>query len=145
MSSSERHSITRKPVNQAALVALPGGWLTEDRMAFRDAGELAVYRGLKRAQASRPVWDTLTIVPNPLARVAGRTLEPDFFVAYRGRCGMIAVDGDSHHGRWQSDKSKDDLYENSGIRYVNRIAVEDTNDAHLVDKFVERFLFQLLK
>lgn len=133
-----------KPVNQASLVALPQRYPTKDRMRFRDAGEVAVYDGLLRAQQRLSTGDTITIVPNPSVRVRGHTWEPDFLVTFGGRCGIIEVDGGSHANRWAADKTKDAIYEDCGIAYISRIPAEDTSDPASVDSFIDRFLKRLL-
>lgn len=142
--SELKGAVYGKPVNQATLIALPQRYPTKDRMRFRDAGELAVYDGLLRTQARSSSGDTITIVPNPSVRVKGHTWEPDFLVAFGGKCGLIEVDGASHSNRWAADKSKDSIYEDCGIAYIARIPVEDTNDPGAVDLFVDRFLKRLL-
>jgi hypothetical protein len=85
-----------KPKNQASLVALPDRFPVRDYMRFRDKAELVLYEALKEKQHSLPVTDTITIAPNASVRVLGHTWEPDFLVVYRGRTGVIEVDGGSH-------------------------------------------------
>jgi hypothetical protein len=132
------------PSNQAVIGPPPRTWPTEDRLRFRDAGELAVYRALKRAQAALPPHESLTILPNPGARTrAESTWEPDFVVAYKNRVGIIQVDGSTHQGRAAADKTKDRFFEDCGIAYVDRWVVEDTTDDAVLDDLVERFLGRL--
>lgn len=141
--SELRSAITGKPLNQATLVALPIHYPVQDKMRFRDDAEVRVYEGLKRAQAKLPITSTITIAPNPSVRISGRTFEPDFLITYRGRCGVIEVDGGSHMNRYAADKTKDSLYEDAGAAYISRINVEDTKQVSEVDAFVERFLARL--
>jgi hypothetical protein len=138
-----KNRFTAKPSNQARKV-MPGmiPFLYEDGMAFRSDPELGVYRALRRAQASLPPHETIGILPNPSMRVAGHTWEPDFLVSYRNRIGVIEVDGPHHGQRYASDKTKDLLYEDTGVAYVLRIPVEDT-DNQVVAGVIERFLQRL--
>jgi hypothetical protein len=136
-------AVLRTPSNQATLIKLPEVHPRLDNMSFRDPAELAVYQGLRRAQEQRPVEDTITIIPNPSVRLPGRTREPDFLVAYQGRIRMIEVDGASHRRKWASDKSRDQVFEDAGIKLVRRIDVEDTQDDRQIDVFVETFLRKL--
>jgi hypothetical protein len=115
-----------KPSNQARLVPAYVPFLYEDRMAFRSDPELSVYRAVRRAQASLPPHETIGILPNPCMRIAGNTWEPDNLVTYKNRVGVIEVDGPHHRQRWAADNTKDNLYEDAGVAYVQRITVEDT-------------------
>jgi len=64
-------------------------------------------------------------------------------VAFRGRIGIIEVDSLYHSGRAAADKTKDHIYENGGVAYVDRWVVEDTNGDEDLDRFVDRFLGRL--
>jgi hypothetical protein len=116
-------SLNQGPSNQGTIAPPPRGqqWITEDRMRFRDQAERAVYRALKRAQQALPNHESLTVLPNcaALARI-GSTWEPDFVVAYKGRVGIIEVDGASHQGRAAADKTRGHFFEDSGMAYVDR-------------------------
>lgn len=133
----------RTPRNQASLTKLPDLHPRADQMGFRDAAELRVYEGLKRAQKRLPEGETIAISVNPSVHIPPRTREPDFLVAYRGRVGMIEVDGASHRQKWSNDKSRDQLFEDAGIFCVRHIEAEFTDDARKVDEFIERFLRKL--
>lgn len=141
--SELRSAMTGKPLNQATLVGLPSRFPVQDKMRFRDAAEVKVYEGLKRAQTNFPRTKAITISPNPSVRVPGHTFEPDFLVTYGGKCGVIEVDGYSHQKRYAADKTKDSLYEDAGVAYIARINVEDTEDTASVDVFIGRFLDRL--
>jgi hypothetical protein len=144
-----RESLTatlgEKPTNQARLGRPPRRWLHADRMAFRDEAEVAMYQALKRAQEAMPSEDSMTIVPNPAIRLPGRTVEPDFLVVYRGRCGAIEVDGATHSGKHASDRSRDRLLEDAGIARIDRIDVADAERPDEADRFVRRFLRRLIE
>jgi hypothetical protein len=138
-------NLSEKPINQARL-GRPGiRWLHADRMAFRDEAEIAMYRALKRAQGAMPSEDAMSIVPNPALRLPGRTVEPDFLVIYRGRCGVIEVDGATHSGKHAADRSRDRLLEDAGIARIDRIDVQDAQRPDEADRFVRRFLRRLIE
>lgn len=84
-----------------------------------------------------------SITPNPALYVAGRTWEPDFLVTFRGRVGIIEVDGASHAGRAASDKSRDRIFEDAGVAYVERLYAEDITDEDTAYEYVARFLRKL--
>lgn len=117
--------------------------LRVDSMTFRSQAEVSVYRALVAAQAAMPKFRSMTVTPNAPVRVPGRTIEVDFLVLYRGRCGVIEVDGHHHGGRRAHDRSRDRLLENAGLAYVDRIGVEETDDTVELALFVERFLDRL--
>lgn len=133
------------PSNQGTAAPPPKKWITEDRMRFRDVGERNVYRAFKRAQQRLPSTESITILPNASARpFVGHTWEPDFVIAYKGRVGIVEIDGPSHQGRAAADKSRNHFFENSGVAYVDRWAVEDSTDDATLDEHVERFLKRLV-
>lgn len=135
-------ALTGRPANQATLMAVPDHFPSEDRMRFRTKGELCLYRSLKRAQDNLPAGETITISPGPSVRIPAHTWEPDFIVFYKGKAGIIEVDGSVHHKKWSSDRSRDRLFEDAGISYVDHIDTTDTEGPQ-VDQFVERFLRRL--
>lgn len=134
-----------KPSNQAALVKLPDRFPVVDSMRFRDGAETAVYSALKAKQEALPATDSLTIIPNASVRIPGHTWEPDFVVLYRGRAGVIEVDGGSHRKKYAADKSRDKLLEDAGITRVERIDVGDAENPHECQSFVDSFLRRLLR
>jgi very-short-patch-repair endonuclease len=138
------NELRASPNNQATRVPA-SNFEIADAMQFRDRSEVAVYQGLKRAQERRAKAgeETLMIVPNASARVRERTWEPDFIVTYRGRSGIIEVDGATHRGKWAIDRSRDRVFEDSGAALVDHIDASFTNDPKEIDAFVERFLKRL--
>jgi hypothetical protein len=104
-----------------------------------------VYRVLAAIQAQLPRWQTLSIDSNPRLRVPGLTFKPDLSVMYRGRAGVIAIDGGSHDGRYCADRSRDRLLEDAGIAFVDRLSAEDANVASESETFVNRFLGRLCR
>lgn len=132
-----------KPKNQATLVRLPDRYPVRDSMRFRDGAEVALYDALKLKQETLPPTETILIVPNASVRILGHTWEPDFLVTYKGRTGIIEVDGGTHRKKWADDKSRDQLLEDAGILRVERIDVEDAKNVVQVRTFVDRFLGRL--
>jgi len=132
------------PVNHAAIVPLPARHPREDRLSFRDPGELAVYRALKRAQERRAKdgGQSFSVFPNAAVRLPGRTIEVDFLIVY-GRTGVIEVDGASHRRKWANDRSRDSLLEDAGIARIDRLDVADAQRSEELDSFVERHLSRL--
>jgi hypothetical protein len=126
-------------------VALPDRFPVRDSMRFRDKAEVVLYEALKEKQHSLPVTDTISIIPNASVRVLGHTWEPDFIVVYRGRTGVIEVDGGSHRKKYASDKSRDQILEDCGISWVERIDVADAENPAECKTFVDRFLKRLVR
>ncbi|MGY5884668.1 DUF559 domain-containing protein [Modestobacter lacusdianchii] len=131
--------------NQATLAPLPERAPREDQLAFRDQAELVLYRALKAKQASLPKTETLTIIPNSGVRVPTRTWEPDFVVVYKGRAGIIEVDGSSHTKKYASDRSRDYKLEEAGFHTIRRIDVADAENPDEAEAFIESFLARLGK
>ena len=129
--------------NQASIAPLPTKHPREDGLNFRDPAELRMYRALKARQERMAKSDTLTIIPNPGARIHHRTVEPDFLVVYRGRCAGIEVDGASHTCKWASDRSREYNLEDSGLAFVRRIDAGDIRKPREVDAFIESVLRKL--
>ena len=122
----------------------PGARVPHDRFKFGSAEELKVYLALKRKQGHLPPESTIGILPGCAMRAAQRTFWPDFLVAYRGRAGVIEVDGPHHHGRAAADQSRDRQLEDAGVVLVERIVVEDVTNDDALDLSIERFLSRLL-
>lgn len=116
-----------------------------DRMSFRSAEELKVYQALRRAQDRRPQAENLTILALPSARITGNTLEPDFVICFKGRVGIIEVDGPHHSGKRSSDTSRDRLFRYCGVAEVDHFDVADIGKQEPLDRLVEGFLWRLGK
>lgn len=132
-----------KVTNQAVLAPLPPQHPQEDRLHFRDKAELFLYREFKAIQLKLPKHDTIGIAPNCAIRVNGYTWEPDFIITYRGRAGVVEVDGRSHQHRWAADESRDSMLENAGMMIVRRIQVEHAELESEAKEFVRAFMGQL--
>lgn len=118
---------------------------TEDKLTFTNQGELAVYRALKEIQASLPQHKTIGIYPLPGARVLNKTFEPDMLITYKGRAGIIEIDGPKHRGRASDDRSRDRLFTNAGVLFVERLGVEDISNAEELNTFLRIFIERLAK
>lgn len=120
--------------------------LMEDRCQFRSLGELKVYRGFERARARLPADDSIAIAPNPALVVPNiNTSEPDLVIMYRGRVGIVQVDGPHHNDRVSNELSRRRVYLHSGIAEVDHLSIEDTENDEDVDVFVTRFLKRLAR
>jgi hypothetical protein len=120
--------------------------LVEDRCQFRSREELRVYRAFKRARARLPADDTIAIAPNPALVVPNMNpTEPDLLIMYRGRAGIVQVDGPHHRGRYANEATRRRIYVHSGIAEVDHLPVEDTVNDDELDEFVARFLKRLAR
>ncbi|MCR8573095.1 hypothetical protein [Streptomyces sp. Isolate_219] len=135
-----------KPTNQARRVRLEPEHPIEDQLHFTNEWEHKLYRVLKERQASLPYNETIGIIPLPGMRVLGYTREPDFLITYKGRAGVIEVDGPHHEGprRASNDHSRTNLLMNAGVEWVDRIDVRDVTKAE-AEKFVDNFIARLAR
>ena len=108
----------------------------------RSQAERAVLAGLTRLAATAP---GLSWAANAYMHVHGQRRELDVLVTYRGKVFGIEVDGPHHarQGRYVADRSRDLLFEDCGLLFVRRIAVEDTNAPDGVDAFLAACLDRL--
>jgi len=111
-------------------------------MSFCDIAELTPYNAVKTKQVALPREVTFTIAPNAAVRVPGRTWEPDFLIAYRGRVGIVEVDGTTHK-KYADDKSRGVTLEDSGFILIMRLDVADVANPRQAEAFVDRFLLRL--
>ena len=132
-----------KPSNQGRKVQLEPNHPVEDQMRFTNEWELDVYRVLRERQASLPDTETIGIMPLGGMRVRGWTFEPDLLITYRGYAGVIEIDGPQHKGHAGRDRSRDRLFLHAGVKYVDRLNVEEVKSLAEVEKFVDGFLAQL--
>lgn len=104
--------------------------------------------GGKPSPCSKETHRTLesNIFPLPGGRVdSNSTIEPDFLVTYRGRAGVIEVDGPHHASphRRASDLSREKRLRSAGIAHVDRIDVRETTTKAEVEALVDTFLLRL--
>lgn len=140
----QRELSGERPSNQARrLQPSPRRWL-EDNLAFTNEGEQLVYRLLKHRQEKvLPREETIAIFPLPNGRIAGRTWEPDFLVAYKGRVGILEIDGPHHNARRALDVTREHLMHDSGIAYIDRVPVEALENRAEIERVIDRFLRRL--
>ncbi|MFJ9480018.1 hypothetical protein ACIRRI_34275, partial [Streptomyces mirabilis] len=132
-----------RPSNQAKRIRLEPRHPMEDGLHFTNEWEHRIFRVLKERQAALPDNDTIGIVPLGAMRVYKHTFEPDFLVTYRGRVGVIEIDGPHHNGRRSDDHSRERLLRNAGVKQIDRIDVRDVDKKEDVEKFVVDFLRHL--
>lgn len=117
---------------------------TEDNLFFTNGGELQVYRALKRRQENTlPAGETIGIYPLSRGRVRGATREPDLIVTYRGRAGIIEVDGPHHNVRRANDMTRDELFRDAGAAETFRIPVEALQNPDELEGHIDRVLRRL--
>lgn len=134
----------KRPTNQGRKMRLEPPKFTEDWLFFTNAGELAVYQALKQLQEKVLKADeTIGIYPLAGGRVPGRTWEPDVLVTYKGRAGVIEIDGPHHNGRRAMDTSRDHLLRDAGVAFVDRITVEALDNPAELTAALQRFLRRL--
>lgn len=140
----QREISGERPTNHARrLQPAPRRWL-EDNLAFTNEGEQRVYRLLKhRQEQSLPEEETIAIFPLPNGRIAKRTWEPDFLITYKGRAGILEIDGPHHNARRALDATREHLMRDSGIAYVDRVPVEALENRAELERVIDRFLRRL--
>ncbi len=104
-----------------------------------------MYRVLRERQLALPDDETIGIVPLGGMRVKGWTFEPDLLITYRGYAGVIEIDGPHHNGHAGRDHSRSRLILNAGVRYVDRLNVEEVSSRAEVEKFVDSYLTRLTR
>lgn len=132
-----------KQSNQARKVKLEPTHPVTDGLHFTNEWEHRVYTVLRERQLALPDIETIGILPLPGMRVLGHTFEPDLLVTYKGRAGVIEIDGPHHKGRRSDDASRERLLRNAGIKHIDRIDVRDSTTKAEVEKFVDTFLKHL--
>lgn len=134
----------KRPTNQGRRVRTGPPQFVDDYLVFTNSGERSVYRALKSIQESDlPKNDTIGIYPLAGGRIPGRTWEPDFLVTYKGRAGVLELDGPYHNARRALDVTRDHLLRDAGIGFVDRIPVEALEDHSELFSALKRFLRRL--
>lgn len=109
-----------------------------------EPGELTVYRAFKYLQEKvLPAEYTIGIYPLAGGRVPGRTWEPDVLITYRGRAGILEIDGPSHKVRRAIDIPRDHVLLDTGIAFVDRVPVEVVSNPKELTYTLRRFLRRL--
>jgi hypothetical protein len=136
----------KRPTNHARRVRAGAVQHSEDWLAFTNNGELIVYQALKQIQEKDlPPENTIGIYPLAGGRVPGRTWEPDFLITYKGRAGILEVDGPSHNGRRALDQTRDHLLYDAGVAFIDRVPVEALSDPAELISTLKRFLRRLVE
>ncbi|MEH0402882.1 hypothetical protein ACFY7V_03585 [[Kitasatospora] papulosa] len=137
------------PTNQARSLRLEPAEQhpIEDDLHFTNKWEQRVYRVLKTKQAALPDNQTIGIIPLAGMKLLGSTRWPDFLITYKGRAGVIEVDGPHHAGvrRASADHSRTNLLYSAGVEWVDRIDVRDVETAAEVERFIDNFLARLAR
>ncbi len=135
---------TRRPTNQGRRARTEPPRFLEDFLAFTNQGEQTVYHALRQIQEKDlPSEETIGIYPLAGGRIPGRTWEPDFLVTYRGRAGVLEVDGPHHNSRRALDTTREHLLRDAGIAFVDRITVEAVESPAELNASLRRFLRRL--
>lgn len=90
-------------------------------MRFRSKSELQVAKALDRANAA--FWANARGRVGP-ATDSRENRESDFLVVWRGKLGILEVDGPSHDGKASADHERDRLFRHHSIRVVERFDAE---------------------
>lgn len=138
-------AVGAKVSNQGRTVRHNVARFEEDGLQFSNALELRFYKFLKESQESLPSTETFSIFPLPAQRALGKNFEPDFVIAYEGRCAIIELDGGNHSRRIAADQSRDRLIKNAGFKMVERLAVEEVHSIDEVRAFIDSVLKRLSK
>ncbi|WP_246144923.1 hypothetical protein [Actinacidiphila oryziradicis] len=134
----------KRPTNQARRLRTAEKRWVEDHLSFTNAGELRVYQALKHIQEKiLPREETIGIFPLSNGRVSGRTWEPDVIVTYKGRVGVLEIDGPHHNARKALDTTREHLLRDAGVAFVDRVPVEALEDPQELLSVLRRFLRRL--
>ncbi|WP_309225873.1 hypothetical protein [Streptomyces lunaelactis] len=134
----------KRQTNQARRIRAAEQRWVEDKLSFTNPGELRVYQALKHIQEKiLPPEETIGIFPLSNGRISGRTWEPDVLVTYKGRAGVLEIDGPHHNARKALDTTRDHLLRDAGVAYVDRIPVEALEDSKELLAALQRFLRRL--
>lgn len=109
---------------------------TWERLRFRSKSELKIAEALERKG--------VLFFPNGRARLNGResrvTLEPDFLVSFKGKWGILEVDGAPFHPpqRRTEEQERDRVFRAGGVRVVEHF--DATRCYQKPDEVVSEFL-----
>jgi hypothetical protein len=139
----QQSSGEKRPTNHARRVRPEPTRPVENGLTFENDGELTVYRAVKKIQETYPSDDTIAIFPLPGVRLPRRTWEPDVLLTYKKRAGVLEIDGPHHNARRAMDMSRDSMWLDSGVAYVDRITVEALANPKELEAFLRKFLKRL--
>ena len=97
---------------------------------YRSKGEVAIAQTLE-------LTEDILFLPNCTAVTGKVPSEPDFLIFYKGRAGVLEVDGPHHAGRLADDTLKDSVYQRQSL-FVKRYPYEHciANPARVVRDFL---------
>ena len=108
-----------------------------ENLRFRSESEIRIAQALDKVQG-------VLFFPNAKARLGhprGReNREPDFLVCYKGKWGILEVDGPSHH-QAAKDHARDRLFKLHGISFVEHFEATDCYENP--ERVVQQFLYLL--
>lgn len=64
-------------------------------------------------------------------------------MTYKKRVGVLEIDGPQHNARRAMDMSRDNLWLDTGVAYVDRITVEALANPRELEAFLRKFLKRL--
>jgi hypothetical protein len=127
------NTITEDPVGKQP--AQTDKYKTWNNLCFRSETEIRIARAFDKVQG-------VLFLPNAQARLGhprGReNREPDFLVCYRGKWGILEVDGQKYHPSAAKDHARDRLFKLHGISVVEHFDATDCyeNPEHVVKQFL---------
>jgi hypothetical protein len=141
-----KEAMTGGPNNQAKIMPLEPQHRCRTGCTSAVARNYRSTNALKKAQQDLPEDRTIGILVNPLMKVKESTQEPDLLVTYGGRVALLEVDGPLGHSaqRRVLERSKERLYEDCGVQFVDRIDVATTDDQYALEQFIGRFVRRLM-
>lgn len=109
--------------------------LTHSGLNYRSRAEVAIAQKLEQSEE-------ILFIPNSAAAAGKVQKEPDFVIFYRGRVGILEVDGPTHSGRMADDSLRDSFFQRQGIFVKHYPAEKCASDPRWV---LRDFLGLLLK
>jgi hypothetical protein len=82
--------------------------ITHSGLNYRSRAEVAIAEKLELAA-------DILFIPNSAAAAGKVQKEPDFLIFYRGKVGILEVDGPTHSGRLADDSLRDSFFQRQGI------------------------------
>lgn len=82
--------------------------ITHSGLNYRSKAEVAIAEKLETSE-------DILFIPNSAAAAGKVQKEPDFLIFYRGKVGILEVDGPTHSGRLADDSLRDSFFQRQGI------------------------------
>ena len=137
------------------MAAISGGDVHNQATSFKSEIEIKVWEGLRyRSQSEVKIAQALDragvmFFPNCRARVGASnnrlTREPDFLICYKGKWGILEVDGDAYHPpeRAYQDHARNRLFLDHGHMLIDHFSATDCYNHP--DQVVGGFLKHLIQ